>query len=254
MAKVIYRGTHQQVGDLVRRLPAVLAGRAPDTYGLARQLQLRMGVALLSKIQQAFIVKSRGGVGDDGIQWRPLSPRTIAQRRTTAEERRSAGVGGRRQRGLLTSAQDRRWRQIFATRRLRFIATGMNEAEAGARAAAIAWATLKQEGAKTKIGTFGGRKVDVLRDTGELFRSLSPGLEDKPSRASGQVFRVTPGAVMVGTNKKTWHHRGIPGRLPARPLWPTNGQLPVAWQSHLLRVYRRGLLVGLSRIAEGGRV
>ena len=246
MAEVVqFNGSRDELLALMSRLPAILSGQTADPLGIARGLQLRLGVALMSKVQQAFVVKSRGGTGEDGIRWAPLTRATIAGRRTTATERRAAGVGGRRTRGLLTPAQDRRWRTIFATRRARLILSGMSPGAASSRAAAIAWAVLKSEGAVTRLQVFGGRQVDTLRDTGELFRSLSPGVEDRPSGADGQLFEVVPGRVVVGTNKKTWHHRGVPGRLPARPLWPLDGTLPPAWWSHLLGVYRRGLAVAL---------
>jgi len=253
MGVITYRGTSDQVRAVLRRLPAALAGRAPDPLGIARGIQLRLGVALLSKIQQAFIVKSRGGTGDDGIRWAPLKPQTIAQRRTTRTERRAAGVGGRRVRGLLTPAQDRRWRMLFATRRARLVASGMSEGAASARAAAIAWSILKSEGAQTKLAVFGGRTVDILRDTGELFRSLQPGVEDRPARPEGQIFEVPPGRIIVGTNKKPWHHRGVPGRLPARPLWPLDGRIPEAWLKHLAGAARRGVARAIGELlARGG--
>lgn len=250
MARVTWNGTREELHALLGRLPAVLSGRAPDPLGLARGLQLRLGVALLSKVQQAFLIKSRGGTGDDGITWPPLKRATVAQRRATAAERRAAGATGRRVRGLLTPAQDRRWRRIFATRRARFEAQGLGPGAASARAAQAAWAVLKAEGALTRLAAFGGRQVDTLRDTGELFRSFSPGVEDRPSGAEGQVFEVRPGAVTVGTNKKPWHHAGVPGRLPARPFWPD--VLPDAWWRHLLGVYARGLARAVARAVERG--
>lgn len=254
MASVAFNGSREDLHRLLQAVPAILAGREPDPYGIAQGLQLRLGVALLSKIQQAFIVKSRGGTGEDGVTWPPLKPQTIAARRTTAGELRAAGAGGRRVRGLLTPAQDRRWRTIFATRRARFLAAGMAAGEASARAARIAWATVKGEGAMTRLQVLGGRRVDVLRDTGELFRSLTPGVEDRPSGADGQILETPPGRVIVGTNKKPWHHRGVPGRLPSRPLWPLDGQLPQRWWDYLLDVLRRGLSQALSgAVRRGGR-
>lgn len=244
-ATVTIRSSRADVRRTVRQTVAALAG-GPDPGGVARGLQLRLGVALLSKVQQAFIVKSRGGVGEDGIQWQPLKRATIAQRRTSAGERKALGITGKRVRGLLTADEDKRWRRIFATRKSYFMAKfGLSDAAASERAAKIAWATLKAEGAKTKLEVLGNRQVDILRDTGELFRSLSPGVDATPSGADGQIFETPPGQVIVGTNKKPWHHTGIPGKLPARPLWPTDGRLPVAWWDALLRVIQMGALRAL---------
>ncbi len=169
--RVTFNGTAQQAAATLSRLPGILAGTAPDPQGIARGLQLRLGTALLSKVQQAFVTKARGGTGSDGIRWQPLKQETIDRRR----------VGKRK-----------------------------------------------------------GGSVEILRDTGELFRSLSPGIDDRPSGAPGQVFDTPPGKVRVGTNKKPWHHRGVPGRLPARPLWPD--VLPPAWTAALAKTAQRGVV------------
>lgn len=83
-----FRGNRDDLRRALRSLPQILSGRAPDPFGIARQVQLRLGVALLSKVQQAFLVKSRRGTGDDGVKWAELAPATIAARtRTRAEVR-----------------------------------------------------------------------------------------------------------------------------------------------------------------------
>ena len=99
---------------------------------------------------------------------------------------------------------------------------GMPEKAAMGRAAQIAWAKLKAMGAHTKLDVLGGRKVDVLRDTGELLASFSPGIGDQVSNADGQIVRLKPGEITVGTNKKPWHHK-------TRPFWPADGNLPQSW-------------------------
>lgn len=248
---IYFDGTRAELHQLLRAFPAIVAGSAPDPMGIAKGIQLRVGVALLSKIQQAFIVKSRGGVGEDGIQWPALKRSTVAQRRTSASERKELGLTGQRTRGLLTPAQDKRWRALFAATKNQLMAKfGLSPQAAGARAAQMAWAVLKAEGAQTKLDTLGNRKVDTLRDTGELFRSLSPGVEDRPSGAEGQVFQVQPGRVIVGTNKKPWHHRGVPGKLPARHLWPPDGNLPDPWWGAILAAGQRGCVRGLVLLLE----
>lgn len=181
---VSFQGSRDDLRRSLQRLPQILSGRAPDPHGLARGLQLRLGTALLSKVQQAFITKARGGTGDDGIKWEPLKYATIrARRKGKSEDKVTA-------------------------------------------------------------------QVEILRDTGELFRSLSPGVEATPSNAPGQVFAVPPGRVIVGTNKKPWHHRGVPGKLPARPLWPK--QLPDAWWRAIMGAYRRGLVKMLVELLTRG--
>lgn len=200
-------------------------------------------------IQQAFIVKSRGGTGDDGIRWTPMKPASIAQRRTTAGERKQLGITGKRTRGLLTPAQDKRWRQIFAQKKALFMAKfGLGAQEAAGKAAAIAWTILKSEGAQTKLGLLGGRQVDMCRDTGRYFRSLSPGVEDKPSGADGQVFETPPGRVIVGTNVQYAEYQA-----KRRPLWPANGQLPEAWWHAVAQAALRGAVKAVSLLLQRGR-
>ncbi len=248
--RLVYNGSRDDLMRLLRQFPALFAGKMHGSLDVAKGLQLRVGVALLSKVQQAFIVKSRGGTGEDGIRWPPMKPASIAQRRTSAAERKSLGIAGKRTRGLLTAAQDKRWRKIFATKKWLFVAKfGMDEASAAARAAKIAWSILKAEGAKTKIGTLGNRQVDMCRDTGRYFRSLSPGVEDKPSGADGQVFETPPGKVIVGTDVQ---YAGYQAKL--RPLWPPNGQLPDVWWRAMTQAALRGAVQAVKLILERGRI
>ncbi len=240
MADVLYRGSRPELAAILRRIPAVCAGREADPNNAVKSLLTRIGVALLSQVQQDFILKSRGGTGRDGIKWKPLSRKTIAQRRVSAGERKAAGIKGKRVRGLLTPAQDKRWKMIFATKKFWLMAKGLGEGEASARAAQIAWAVLKSEGAQTKLAVFGGRSVEIMRDTSVLFRSLSPGIEDKPYTgrdSDKQVFETAPARVIVGTR--------VPyaGRqFRTRPAWPADGMIPAAWWPAILLAAQRGVV------------
>ena len=249
MITIAWQTGDDKIDRLLSAVPGMLSGSVQDTLNLRQIVLLRGAVALMSKVQQAFIVKSRGGVGEDGIRWKPLKRETIAQRRTTVKERRAAGVGGKRYRGLLTAAQNRRWARIFATRVAWLRAKGLSEADAKARAAQIAWATLKNEGAQTKLGLFGGRTVDTLRDTGELLRSLTPGTGNRPSGSPGQICTAVPGRIVIGTNKKPWHHAGVPGKLPARPLWPD--KIPDPWWDAVHDAIRAGLIEIFRAVGAG---
>lgn len=241
-----FRGTHADIARLMRQIPIALAG-GPDPYRIAQALQLRCGVAVLSQIQQDFVTKSRGGTGRDGIKWLPLRRETIAQRRTTSTERRQLGITGKRVRGLLTPAEDTRWRQIFASRlaKLRLM---MGDAEAKAQAAQIAWAILKSQGAKTKLDVLGARQVDIGRDTFRMFRSLSPGVEGRPSGEPEQIFRTPPGAVVVGSN--------VPYFVPfhrKRPVWPADGRLPKAWADAITAAIKQGIVRVIALLVERGQ-
>lgn len=204
-------------------------------------------VALLSKIQQAFIVKSRGGTDEAGIQWAHLQRSTIAQRRIGAGDLLAIGVKGakvpkNRVRGLLTASEDARWRGIFASRLAHFRAIGMDEGSAKGRAAQIAWAMLKASGAKTKLDALGSRQVDIGRDSNALFSSLTPGLESP----ADQVREVDPGRLTVGSNVPHAAHFH-----KKRPLWPTDGRLPDSWNQAIAAAVGRGLLRAIIVALQG---
>tara|TARA_R110000787_G_scaffold102886_3_gene209098 strand:- start:136 stop:585 length:450 start_codon:yes stop_codon:yes gene_type:complete len=115
---------------------------------------------------------------------------------------------------------------IFATRLARLSAS-MGVGAAKARAAQIAWATLKAEGAKTKLMVFGDRQAEILRDTGVLFNSLSPGRlggSGDYAPPADQIFDLVSTGVIVGTNVPyaSVHQRGSKKKnIPARPFLPT---------------------------------
>lgn len=67
-------------------------------FGTQQQPVLEaMGVQLLSLSKQAYIVKSRGGTGSDGIKWKPLAESTIARKnkRGKANANRKKTKGGK---------------------------------------------------------------------------------------------------------------------------------------------------------------
>lgn len=254
MPTISYRGKPGDVSERMRDLALALAGKGPDAWGVVQALQLRVAVRLLQLIQDDFERKAQGQTGEDGIKWAPLARATIAGRRIGPGELKRVGITGKRERGFLTPAENARWRKLFSRRKwLLFVKFGMDEGAASAAAAKYAWYVLKSEGAKTKLEVLGGRTVPILRDTGELFRSFSPGTGDAPGGADGQILRLAAGLITVGTNKKPWHHAGIPGRLPARPFWPTNGALPDPWQKALCRTLQRGMIEALAMVFSKGK-
>ena len=227
--------TKQAIIDVIKSV----GGSASAHTELARGVHTAVGMAALSDIKNDFITKARGGTGEDGITWPPLSPKYLAYNRRfgpgeRAGLKKAAGLGrGNNNRGLLSKAQDRRWRQIFASVFARLSAS-LPEAAAKARAGQAAWATLKREGAKTMLEVFGNRTVEILRDTGVLFNSLSVG-EIAPSGdyspPADQIFALTESGVIVGTNVvyARAHNRGVPSKnLPARQFIPVDGA-PQVW-------------------------
>lgn len=238
---VYVRTTRAALIAALSALPGAVRGGGPA----ADAVMARIGMAALGRIKRAFVLKARGGTDDAGDRWKPLSPKTIAYSKT-----RQRGRGGRTraEKGraahpsqALSAKQQERWWEVYRRQLARF------RGDKG-HAAAVAWLVLKGEGARTLVDKYGGRQVEILRDTGLLLNSLSPGV------ASAQrVFRVGPGEVVVGTNREgaAAHHRGIPGRLPQRRLWPPPSRWPAAWWADILDQLKQGVLeIATSTIAE----
>jgi phage gpG-like protein len=125
------------------------------------------------------------------------------------------------------------------------------EGKAKAIAAGHAWNVLKAEGAKTKLEVYGNRVVDILRDTGVLFNSISPGYLDgteytPPSGEGGdkQVFRALQDGIVIGTTViyAAAHNKGK--GVPKRQIFPE--RIPAVWA-------RRWAGVGIQAIGNGMR-
>lgn len=220
----------------IRRVLATLPTAMQSGGPIADAVMVRAGTALLGRIKQAFVVKARGGTDEAGDKWQPLSPKTIAYSKT-----RSRGKGGRtktekaratRPSQALNQKQQKRWWEVYS----RQLAIYKGDKS---HAAAVAWLVLKSEGAQTLLMKYGYRKVEILRDTGLLLNSLSPGVASKE-----RVFRVGPGEVIVGTNRKgaRGHHYGVPGRLPQRRLWPEVSKWPKNWWLDIIEAVQQGIL------------
>ena len=211
-----YTGRREDLVDRLRGLPGMLAGNTPDPDGTVRGLLLALGLQALSLIKTAFIVKSRGGTDEAGIRWKPLDPRYVAYGRGHPGRPR----GGPRP--TLNADQDRQWRAVYAGVSRSLVNKGMDAKEAGGRAAAAAWIHAKANGATTLLEMYGNAPVEILRDTGLLLNTLSPG-----SGSADQILRPEPGKVTVGSDLKK------AGRLHKdRPLWP-DGDLPASWWQRL---------------------
>lgn len=204
----------------------------PEAAKESTALLVRVGIAALGRIKQAFVVKSRGGTDEAGDRWAPLSPRTVAYGRRHPGLRRDT-YGMKRPSSALTAKQRERWWYIYHNQKARF------KGNKG-QAARVAWAVLKREGAKTIFDKYAGAQVEILRDTGLLLNSLSPGY-----RGSEQVLHTVRGVVVVGTNRKgaTRHHNGDPSRnLPQRRLWPPPSRWPQSWWRDILEQVKQGIL------------
>ncbi len=93
----------------------------------------------------------------------------------------------------------------------------------------------------SKSRFFGGRVVDILRDTARLLRSITPGV-DGSAVGPDQVVRTPPGEVIVGTNVPyAGTHQNGTRHVPARPFLPVNGRIPPAYMPAIGLAAARGV-------------
>jgi hypothetical protein len=253
MARVYFQGTRSQAKRLARRLVLMLTGREADSFYIARGVFMAFGLAALMDIKADFVTKARGGTGEDGAKWAPLKPGTIANRRVGPGDIKSDPAIKERE----------KIRKAAYKKHLARMLLSLPEGEAKKRAAQLAGREATQKTGKTKIDTLGGRSVEILRDTGVLLNSLSPGeMTDpgpsavySPPRGDGgseQVFSLFENGVMVGTNVlyAATHQNGDAARgIPARPFLPT-GEVPEAWEQRWMDVGLQALEVGARMLYE----
>lgn len=127
---------------------------------------------IMARVNISFWARAKGGTDDLGNKWKPLAPSTHAYKPLSPMEKGDYKLNGKRERGLLTPAQNRKWSRIFAIQ-LRRLSRKMGETEAKKEAAKRAWTILIQEGAETKIGL--GRITDINIRTGALVAATAPG-------------------------------------------------------------------------------
>ena len=188
----------------IRKLIAAVAGTGPDVNRIGERVLTAVGTAVLKDIQDDFAVKAAGGTGKIGGKWLKQGEKYLAYGRSFSRGEQSglkkaAGVGGRTNRyapggnkGLLSGDQLRRWRAIYGYMLRRFLLS-LPEKEAKQRASMCAWAKLKREGAATKLKVFGSRTVPIMRDSDDLYNSLSP--DGDPE----QIFEIDRGTLVIGS-------------------------------------------------------
>jgi phage gpG-like protein len=225
----IRRGGKKYAKHLVRLYVRQLTGQTVDTNGHARAVFYAVGIAALTDIQEAFITKSRGGTDEGGVSWPPLSPAYLAYgRRFGPGEKASSAVAS----GVMNPGQLSRFNRLVSEN-IAHLAARVDVAKARKLATDRAWETIRKEERISKIAAYGNRIVDILRDTGRLFNSLTPGYlsgtEYHPTSLDGadqQIFTALADGIVIGTNViyAASHNygddeRGIPKRefLPSDP-------------------------------------
>lgn len=189
----------QRLVAYLRNLPSELVSNRGE---LKSVFASAFAHTLFSKISKAYEVKSAGGTDELGYKWKDLKPSTKAYRKLKRGELSSLGVGGKRQRGLLTPSQNKQWKGIFASTLKKLLARGMGIEEAKGKAAQVAWSVMKSRGALTKLSVLGNRKVPLLRVSDRLYKSLSPGTLSggRYYKPAEQVFETEGRTLVLGTS------------------------------------------------------
>lgn len=110
----------------------------------------------------------------------------------------------------------------------------IEKAAGGTDEAGMSWAPLKS------------RQGEILRDTGILLNSFSPG-------DPGNILDPGGGIIKVGSNVPYagYQHEGTE-TIPARPLWPPADRWPSRWRLGLLKEIERGLERLVEDLLRGG--
>lgn len=249
------RASRTQVRQLIRALPGMIAGDLPAPDSLVEGLKIRIANAALQHIKIAYSDRADGRADETGLTWPPLTRKYLAYQRRfgpteKADLKRAAGLGAQHRygvggnKGLLTKAEQKAWNAKFASLLAYLRIKGLPEEQAKNIAAGAAWNAIKAAGANTMLQVYGSRKVQILRDTGVLFNSLSPGLADAKPKAEGSVMRTERGAVVFGTNVPYGaHHHYAKNPKRRRPLWPDPQNWPSRWWKSILTEATRGVEV-----------
>lgn len=150
---------------------AVLNGKVPKYISVYKAYRARLMQQFMLRLNRSFWARAKRGVDDLGNTWKPLAPSTHAYKPLSPIEKGTYAIDGKRNRGLLTPAEDRLWKAIFARTLARLEKNGSSNPKK--EAAEKAWAILKARGARTLIGL--GRITDTNIRTGALVASTRPG-------------------------------------------------------------------------------
>lgn len=263
MADVNIQGDEEKVIFKLVNLPKYLSGEIPDDTGMIQQALTAVGMVTLANIHNHFDKLSQGGVGDDGTIWQQLSIVTLALRRKdtslAAVSRMVSDLTGKNS-GKVSSSR----RRMFLSNAKRMRAFYENGANGAARRRALRILKLmkpyisetRYNKTKAELETIGTKKSSrkainrlvfasagalILRDTNDLFNSLEPYLG-----AMGQIFKLGPGWVEIGTAKEyaKYHQSPEPRKLkadgtpilPRRPFIPD--KIPQQWYDDAVNALR----------------
>jgi hypothetical protein len=174
----------------------VLLGKVYKYRSVANLYKARLIQELMRQVNRSFWARAKGGTDELGNKWKPLAPSTHAYKPLSPMEKKTYSLDGKRTRGLLTPAQDRKWRRIFAKNLKIFERKG--DPDAKKKAAAIAWSVLISEGAQTLIGL--GRVTDINIRTGRLVAATKEGsvANNRYYPPKAQKVKLSPRSIHIG--------------------------------------------------------
>lgn len=264
-AFIRWHGSAEELRDRLDRLGSFLTGQEPDQGGIVQQLQLAVGTELLGKVKTAYTDKAEGDTDEMGISWPALAASTLALRHKGTSARVVKKLGD-----SIPNLPKHRQR-LIRQQYLRLVELYRAEefsSKAGARARRVAqrllrlmrphitaarYKKLTKELAKplrhdqAQALAIAGAFSLILRDTGRLLNSLTPG-----TKSADQVLESEPGQIAVGSNVDylKYHQSDRPrkkkrdgtDRLPRRQVLPDDAKpIPPGWWADMLAVYSRGL-------------
>ena len=250
MGATVFVSAQDMLVDRLMQLSKAIDGET-NKAELAEAICRAIGFAVLSDVHQAFVTKARGGTDALGIKWKPLSPKTIARRRVGPRDKKANPEIGKRERWV-----KKRTKELIPKYEM---AHPRKKAEKIARA--VAEHEYTRSSGKTKLSLLSKRSVEILRDTGVLLNSLTPGqlvvgpgIHDysAPPLEGGtqQVFIVRPGSVTIGTKVEyADQHQYGTKRIPARPFLPPDEQreLPSQWVDNAKDAIQQALIAMLPK-------
>lgn len=259
--------TREEIRDMVRALPADIAGSGDDIHGIGAGFRSRLAHTWFSLVAEDFEKLGRGEPGADGRTWDRNSPEYLAYGKGPKSSRMGRGQmpnnykggpaahNGRLGRapgtGDLNRGQLAQWWKVYS-RYKGYYLQYYSLKEAKAKAAQQAWAAIKKAGATTIISRLGDRPDQVLVDRGTLRRSLQPGeLVDYGPDAEyyeqpAQLIEQEAGKMAVGSKvpyAKTHHEPKRKGGKQRR-LWPEI--MPDQWFGDIVGA----VASGIARIGE----
>lgn len=251
MADLFFNGTQHELMDAISELPRILAGQLPDRGGVVAKLKERICRRVLLKIYESYMMKSEGGVGLDGIKWKPLAASTLS---IISLERSQKNVKKLKEKyDSMSPAKKKLWH--VQSKKLAKLLAGKDEPSrrsalnilekqrASGRItqsfyeSTVRKLALKQsESEKTKTAIEDGFS-DILVDTEALLNSFYPG-------DSHNIIRQGNGWIEGGSDiPYVVYHQSAASRitksngepvLPRRQIFPDD-KMPESWKKDIMR-------------------